>query len=85
MGAACAAVLDNATGERMNEKNRDVLTGWQEIADYMNKSVRTCLRYSKTRKMPVFQPAGPGTEPYARKNDLDNWRFSGGTPSQIGA
>lgn len=60
----------------MGEKKMDILTGWKEIADYMNKSVRTCLRWARGKGLPVFQPAGPGTEPYASKEALDAWRWS---------
>ncbi|MBZ0271219.1 hypothetical protein K8I61_04235 [bacterium] len=56
-------------------RNDDVLGCWQEIADYLERSVRTCQRWSKTRGLPVYFPAGEGTSPYASKAALDAWRF----------
>ncbi len=59
----------------MQSREEDVLIGWKEIADYMRKSVRTCHRWARAKGLPVSQPAGPGTEPYASKRVLDDWRF----------
>ncbi|MCB1153354.1 hypothetical protein KDL45_06870 [bacterium] len=57
------------------QRNHDILSGWQDIADYLERSVRTCQRYAKCNGMPIRQPAGPGSAPFASKHELDAWRM----------
>ncbi|MCZ7583943.1 MAG: hypothetical protein M5R36_11700 [Deltaproteobacteria bacterium] len=59
------------------ENNTDILTCWQEIADYLERSVRTCQRWTKTKGLPVRFPAGYRSSPCASRRQLDAWRLAG--------
>lgn len=54
-------------------RDSDVLSGWQEVADYLGVCTRTAQRYSKTGGLPVKYPAGRGKRPFASKAELDDW------------
>ena len=54
-------------------RNEDLLSGWKEIADYLNKSIRTVQRWAGKKGLPVMYPAGMGSTPHASKKSLDNW------------
>lgn len=60
----------------MAMRNEDLLSGWQEIADYMDKSVRTVQRWALKRGLPVWHPAGAGSTPHSSKRLLDRWALS---------
>ncbi len=60
----------------MTVKNIDLLSGWQEIADYLDKSVRTVQRWKRTRGLPIYHPAGTGSTPHASKKGLETWIFT---------
>ncbi len=57
----------------MTAKNDDLISGWKDIATYMDKSVRTVQRWAATRGMPVFHPAGLRCTPHASKHLLNAW------------
>ncbi|MCC6158141.1 MAG: hypothetical protein IT350_08805 [Deltaproteobacteria bacterium] len=57
----------------MTMKNDDLISGWKDIATYMDKSVRTVQRWAATRGMPVFHPAGLRCTPHASKRLLNTW------------
>ncbi len=59
----------------MTVKNIDLLSGWQDIADYLDKSVRTVQRWRRTYGLPIHHPAGAGSTPHASKKDLETWIF----------
>jgi hypothetical protein len=61
----------------MEKKNDDILSCWKEIADYLDRSVRTCQRWVKIRGLPVSYPGGTKSSPYASKAALDLWRMGG--------
>ena len=52
------------------------LTGWKEIAAYINKHVDTAIKYHKEYGMPVRRDPGGGA--FAFKHEIDYWasRFS---------
>lgn len=53
---------------------RDVLSGWNEIAQYIGKSVSAAQRYERTLHLPVRRRGrGPKPPVYALKSDLDVW------------
>jgi hypothetical protein len=58
---------------KMGMRNEDLLSGWQEIADYLDKSIRTVQRWARLKGMPVRHPAGNGSTPHASKKNLENW------------
>src|SRR6266481_2153188 len=50
------------------------LGSWKEIAAYLNKDVRTAIRYEKERGLPVHHVPGEGRRTiYAFKNEIDAW------------
>ncbi len=59
----------------VKQKNIDLLSGWQEIADYLDKSIRTVQRWKRTRGLPIHHPAGLGSTPHASKKDFETWIF----------
>ena len=58
--------------------HREVLSGWKDIANYLDKGVRTVQRYEYDLNLPVRRPAGrPGGSVLATKGDLDQWVLAG--------
>lgn len=56
------------------------LSGWKEIANYMNKGVRTVQRYERELSLPVRRISRKGTgSVIATRADLDRW-LSGSPP-----
>ncbi len=52
-----------------------VLNSWKEIAAYLDRDVRTVMRWERTRGLPVHRlPGGPKSAVYALKSELDSWR-----------
>ena len=56
-------------------KSPGVLNSWKEIAAYLNRDVRTVMRWEQTRGLPVHRlPGGPKSAVYALKSELEAWR-----------
>jgi hypothetical protein len=53
--------------------NREVFSGWKDIANYLGKGVRTVQRYEKELMLPVRRPTGPRGSVLATKAELDRW------------
>lgn len=52
-----------------------VLNSWKEIAAYLDRDVRTVMRWEETRGLPVHRlPGGPKSAVYALKSELEAWR-----------
>jgi len=60
---------DDAT----NDKN--LLTSWKEIAAYLGRDVRTCLRWEKNFGLPIHRldPASEKSRVFAYKDELSEW------------
>lgn len=54
----------------------DILDSWKEIAIYLNRDVRTAMRWEQTRGLPVHRLPG-GAAVHALRSELDAWRRSG--------
>jgi hypothetical protein len=57
-----------------HDKDKERLEGWKEIADYLDRSVRTVQRWAKEHSLPIHHP--PDIERgmvFAYKNELENW------------
>lgn len=55
---------------------RKRLDSWKEIATYLNRTVRTVLRWSRTSGLPVHRVPGPRRRSvYAFSDELDSWLF----------
>lgn len=53
----------------------DVLGSWKEIAVYLQRDVRTVMRWERTRGLPVHRlPGGPKVAVYALRSELETWR-----------
>lgn len=51
-----------------------ILSGWKQIADYLDKGVRTVQRYEREFGLPVRRPAGRSKGAViATKAELDAW------------
>jgi len=56
---------------------REILSGWKEIAHYMGKGVRTVQRYERELGLPVRRPSGRRPSAVAAlKSELDSWLTS---------
>lgn len=52
----------------------DILSGWKDIATYLNKGVRTVQRYERFMALPVRHPSGRSKGGViATKAELDAW------------
>lgn len=74
----------------MTDPRKERLDSWKEIADYLNKAVRTVIRYERERAMPVHRVPGghgPGSV-YAYSQELDAWLAgnpdASGSPGDLG-
>jgi hypothetical protein len=58
-----------------NPPNSDRLSSWKEIASYLGRDIRTCLRWDKNLGLPIHRvdPESPKSRVYAFKADLDEW------------
>lgn len=55
-------------------KQRQFLSGWKEIANYLGKGVRTVQRYEREMGLPILRPAGTSASSVtATKAELDRW------------
>jgi hypothetical protein len=56
-----------------NDKN--LLTSWKEIARYLHRDIRTCLRWEKNFGLPIHRidPDSDKSRVFAYQNELDEW------------
>jgi adenylate cyclase len=54
----------------------DLLDSWKEIAVYLQRDVRTVMRWEQSRGLPVHRLPG-GSAVHASKSELEAWRKSG--------
>jgi hypothetical protein len=67
--------------------NRQILNGWKEISDHIQRGVRTAQRWEVLLGMPVHRPASKNRSAVvAFSDELDRWlsRTAPGTPSANG-
>jgi len=60
----------------MNDNMSDhspILTGWKEIAKYLNMGIRTVQRYECEHQLPIRRAGGPKGSVIATKQELDDW------------
>lgn len=52
-----------------------ILNSWKEIAAYLERDVRTVMRWEETRGLPIHRlPGGPKSAVWARTSELEAWR-----------
>ena len=62
-------------GQEDAAASSDVLNSWKEIAAYLDKDVRTVMRWERNLALPVHRlPGGPKAGVYALRSELDAWR-----------
>ena len=56
-------------------KSNDILGSWKEIAAYLERNTRTCIRWSKDLGLPVRRINGesPRSKVFAYKSEIDRW------------
>lgn len=61
-----------------NQTKDNLLDGWKEIAGYLGKEPRTCLRWEKTHGLPVHRmdTGSPRSKVFAFKTEIDDWLSS---------
>lgn len=58
-----------------NAASPGVLNSWKEIAAYLNRDVRTVMRWEETRGLPVHRlPGGPKSAVYGITSEIEAWR-----------
>lgn len=58
-----------------SEASPGVLNSWKEIAAYLDRDVRTVMRWEQARGLPVHRlPGGPKSAVYALKSEVEAWR-----------
>ena len=58
-----------------NEHDEKPLQGWKEIAAYLERDVRTAVRWEKRSGLPARRlDGGKGSSVYAYPSELDAWR-----------
>ncbi len=58
----------------MNESANRRLDSWKEIADYLDRDVRTVIRWEKTKSLPVHRvPGGLRQGVFAYTEEVDGW------------
>ena len=61
-------------GNRKSPDQSQILNGWKEISNYLDKGLRTVQRYERTLGLPVRRPAGrPKGTVLATRAELDAW------------
>jgi hypothetical protein len=66
------------------ESLSDRLDSWKEIASYLNRDVRTVIRWEKERDLPVRRiPGGQRRCVFAYQHEIDSWLLGRG--SSLGA
>src|SRR5688572_17492303 len=64
----------------------DRLDSWKEIAQYLNKEIRTVARWEKEKGLPVYRvPGGKRQAVFAYKSELDAWLHGEGAADELDA
>jgi len=55
--------------------NSDRLDSWKEISNYLNKDIRTCIRWKNLHSLPVHKidDKSPYSSVFAYKSEIDKW------------
>ena len=57
-----------------NAKDEQILDSWKEIAQHLNRTVRTCQKWEQTYGLPVHRFDGtPKARVFAYREELDRW------------
>src|SRR5690348_16963396 len=62
----------------MDQNHNGRLGSWKEIADYLDKDVRTVVRWEKERGLPVHRmPGSKRSAVFAVTAEIDEWQRNG--------
>jgi hypothetical protein len=63
----------NLLGTKVDKKER--LDSWKEIAEYLNRTERTCFRWNKELDLPIYRinKKSQRSKVFAYKSELDTW------------
>ena len=55
--------------------NPNILNSWKEIADYLDRDIRTCLRWEKKLGLPIhrYDTKSPRSKVFAYKSEIEQW------------
>ncbi len=75
------------TPKGLSGSEPDLLDSWKQIAAYLQRDVRTVMRWEHARELPVHRlPGGPRGAVYALRSELEAWRATathpGGFPKE---
>jgi TolB-like protein/tetratricopeptide (TPR) repeat protein len=61
-------------------KQKDILQSWKDIAKYMNREIRTCIRWERELGLPVhrFDEESSRSKVFAYKSEIEEWLKSRG-------
>lgn len=66
---------EQAGGRGEVSSTADVLDSWKDIASYLQRDVRTVMRWERTRRLPIHRlPGGKKAAVFALKSELEAWR-----------
>jgi hypothetical protein len=55
-------------------KEREIMESWKEIADYLNRDIKTCRRWEQELELPIRRLDGtPRARVFAYKDEIDFW------------
>ncbi|MBN1222860.1 MAG: hypothetical protein JXB23_06395, partial [Candidatus Aminicenantes bacterium] len=55
-------------------KNSEILESWKEIADYLERSERTCRRFELNLGLPIHRlEDSPRARVFAYKDEIEHW------------
>jgi TolB-like protein len=59
----------------IQNSGREVLDSWKQIAKYLHRDVRTCYRWSKELRLPVYRidDKSSRSKVFAYKDEIDKW------------
>lgn len=56
-------------------RNKEILSSWKDISNYLDRAIRTCHKWEKTFGLPVYRidDKSPRSKVYAFKSEIDQW------------
>jgi len=55
--------------------NKEILDSWKAISNYLDRDIRTCARWEKELKLPIYRidNDSPRSKVFAYKSEIDEW------------
>jgi TolB-like protein len=56
-------------------RNKEILSSWKDISNYLDRSIRTCHKWEKNFGLPVYRidDKSPRSKVFAFKSEIDQW------------